>query len=69
MIFLLAPQGYILVSCISRIKGEQEDDIPLPLDKEEIDGFVRGGLSEESFEAYDDTQEPLVPHFFAGYKK
>ena len=28
MVSLLAPQGYILVSCRSRLKGEQEDDIP-----------------------------------------
>ena len=69
MVSLLAPQGHILVSCRSRLKGEQEEDIPLPLDKEEIDGFIRCGLSEESFEAYDDTQEPPVPHFFASYKK
>jgi 2-polyprenyl-3-methyl-5-hydroxy-6-metoxy-1,4-benzoquinol methylase len=69
MVSLLAPQGYILVSCRSRLKGEQEDDIPLPLDKEEIDGFIRCGLSEESFTAYDDTQDPPVPHFFATYQK
>lgn len=69
MVSLLAPQGCILVSCRSRRKGEQEDDIPLPLDKEEIDGFIRCGLSEESFEAYDDTQDPPVPHFFAVYRK
>ena len=68
MVSLLAPQGYLLVSCRSRQKGEQEDDIPLPLDKEEIDGFIRCGLSEKSFEAYDDTQEPPVPHFFATYQ-
>lgn len=69
MVSLLAPQGYILVSCRSRLKGEQENNIPLPLDKDEIDGFVRCGLSEESFETYDDTQDPPVPHFFASYKK
>jgi len=69
MISLLAPKGYILVSCRSRLKGEQEDDIPLPLDKEEIDGFVRCGLNEKSFESYDDTQDPPVPHFFASYQK
>jgi len=70
MVSLLAPQGYILVSCRSRLKGEQEDDIPLPLDKEEIDGFIHHcSLREESFESYDDTQEPPVPHFFASYKK
>lgn len=69
MVSLLAPRGYILVSCRSRLKGEQEDDIPLPLDKEEIDGFVRCGLSEENFVAYNDNQDPSVPHFFASYHK
>ena len=69
MVSLLAPRGYILVSCRSRLKGEQEDDIPLPLDKEEIDGFIRCGLSEKSFYAYEDTQDPPVPHFFASYQK
>jgi len=68
MVSLLAPQGFILVSCRSRVKGEQQDDIPLPLDKKEIDGFIRCGLTELIFEAYDDTQEPPVPHFFAVYK-
>ena len=69
MISLLAPGGYLLVSCRSREKGELEDEIPLPLDKEEIDGFVRCGLSQESFVAYDDDQDPPVPHFFATYRK
>ncbi len=69
MVSLLAPQGHILVSCRSRLTGEQENDIPLPLDKDEIDGFIRCGLSEESFVAYDDTQDPPVPHFFACYKR
>jgi len=69
MVSLLAPLGYLLVSCRSRFHGEQENDIPLPLDKEEIDGFVRCGLREESFAAYDDSQDPPVPHFFASYRK
>ncbi len=69
MVSLLAQQGYILVSCRSRLQGEQEDDIPLPLDKEEINGFIQCGLREKNFEVYDDTQDPPVPHFFASYKK
>ena len=69
MISLLAPKGHILVSCRSRNKGELEDAIPLPLDKNEIDGFIECGLSEKSFLAYDDNQEPPVPHFFACYQK
>ena len=69
MVSLLAPGGCILVSCRSRNAGEQEDDIPLPLDKYEIDGFVRFGLIERSFLAYDDDQQPSVPHFFACYQR
>ena len=69
MVAFLKKEGYILVSCRSRKKGEQLDAIPLPLDKDEIDGFVKCGLTEQSFLAYDDTQTPSVPHFFGVYKK
>lgn len=69
MISLLSSDGYILVSCRSRKKGELEDAIPLPLDRDEIDGFRRdGNLKEIAFEAYDDNQTPPVPHFFACYQ-
>ena len=70
MISLIAYQGVILVSCRSRKTGELEDAIPLPLDRKEIDGFRQTGkLQEVSFEAYDDNQDPPVPHFFACYQK
>lgn len=66
---LVAIYGYVLVSCRSRNSGEKEDDIPLPLDKPEIDNFKLCGLKEKSFLAYEDNQEPPVPHFFATYKR
>ncbi len=69
MISLLSPGGDMLVSCRSRLAGEQENDIPLPLDRSEINGFVRSGLKEKSFKAYNDKQQPPLPHFFAWYKK
>jgi 2-polyprenyl-3-methyl-5-hydroxy-6-metoxy-1,4-benzoquinol methylase len=70
MISLMNKGGHILVSCRSRNAGEMEDVVPLPLDKEEIDDFqTAGGLKEVSFLAYDDTQDPPVPHFFACYQK
>lgn len=69
MVSLLAEQGDLLVSCRSRLSGEQEDAIPLPLDRHEIDGFIRSSLIEKEFMAYDDDQEPPVPHFFAWYTK
>jgi hypothetical protein len=59
-----------LVSCRSRNEGEKEDEIPLPLSRSEMDEFITlDKLSKVSFLAYDDTQEPSVPHFFAVYQK
>ena len=69
MVSFLDKNGVILVSCRSRNKGEQEEVIPLPLDKEEIDAFCRVGLRELGFLAYDDDQEPSVPHFFGVYAR
>jgi len=69
MVSLLVKEGDLLVSCRSRNSGEQEEDIPLPLDRVEIDTFKSLGLSEESFLAYEDEQELPVPHFFVTYKK
>ena len=69
MVSLIANEGEILVSCRSRNKGEELDAIPLPLDQDEIDGFMDLGLVEKSFLAYDDDQTPPVPHFFSSYKK
>jgi SAM-dependent methyltransferase len=67
---LICKDGYILVSCRSRNEGEKENAIPLPLTKGEMDEFVNSDkLNEISFLAYDDTQEPSVPHFFGIYKK
>lgn len=67
---LLAKDGYILVSCRSREENEKEDEIPKPLSKSELDGFVNfDKLKEISFKAYDDKQVPSVPHFFAIYQK
>jgi 2-polyprenyl-3-methyl-5-hydroxy-6-metoxy-1,4-benzoquinol methylase len=67
---LLKLNGNILVSCRSREKGEQEDDIPLPLNFDEINTFVTvEELKEISFLAYDDDQIPSIPHFFACYKR
>jgi len=69
IINLVAPAGYVLVSCRSRVTREQADTFPLALDRQEIDGFVRGGLTEINFTSYDDDQDPPVPHFFAVYRR
>ena len=66
---MVAPGGYALISCRSRNAGEQEGVFPLPLDRAEIDGFVRAGLCEQGFVVYDDDQQPPVQHFFAIYMR
>jgi SAM-dependent methyltransferase len=66
---LVAPGGALLVSCRSREIGQGLDEFPLALDRPEIDGFVRAGLTEILFEAYDDDQDPPVPHYFAVYQR
>lgn len=67
---LIAKNGYILVSCRSKEEDKQEDTIPLPLVKSEINEFINtDGLKEISFLAYNDNQEPSIPHFFAIYQK
>jgi SAM-dependent methyltransferase len=66
---LAAPGGEVVVSCRSRNKGEGLDAFPIALDRDEIDGFQRAGLIEEHFVAYDDDQDPPVPHFFAVYRR
>jgi SAM-dependent methyltransferase len=66
---LVAPGGALLVSCRSRETGEGLEEFPLALDREEIDGFRRAGLVEVALRAYDDDQDPPVPHFFAVYRR
>ncbi len=66
---MAAPGGAVLVSCRNRNTGERENEFPLPLDRHEIDGFVRAGLIEHGFEAYDDEQDPPEPHVFAWYRR
>lgn len=66
---MVAPGGYLIVSCRSR-EGETElDAFPVPLNRQEIDGFVRAGLVEVDFIAYEDDQDPAVPHYFALYQR
>ncbi len=69
MVSLISQDGDLLVSCRSRNSDEEQDAIPLPLDKEEMDSFVHLGLVEKRFLAYDDDQKPAVPHFFSTYVK
>lgn len=65
----VAPEGAVIVSCRSRNKGEGLDEFPVALDRDEIEQFKADGLTEIHFLAYDDDQDPPVPHFFAVYQR
>lgn len=66
---LAAPEGDVVVSCRSRNVGEGLDEFPVALDKNEIDKFAADGMTEIHFLAYDDDQDPPVPHYFAVYRR
>lgn len=66
---LVAVGGELIVSCRSGQKNEVSGTFPVPLDRNEIDGFIRAGLIEAEFISYDDDQTPPVPHYFAVYRR
>ena len=67
---LVAPGGQLLVIARGRAEGEPEGQgPPWPLTREEIDGFLRAGLTEESFEDYADPEPPWVRRFRALYRR
>lgn len=65
----VAPGGQLLAIARGRADDEPEGQgPPWPLTREEIDGFRRAGLEEESFEDYADPEPPWVRRFRALYR-
>jgi SAM-dependent methyltransferase len=66
----VSPGGRLLVIARGRAEDHPEGQgPPWPLTREEIDGFRRAGLDEESFEDYADPEPPWVRRFRALYRK
>jgi SAM-dependent methyltransferase len=65
----LKPGGLLLVVARGREETEPEGDLPWPLTRRELDGFVRAGLHAESFEDFADPEPPWVRRFRALYKR
>jgi SAM-dependent methyltransferase len=66
----VAPGGELLVVTRGRAADEPEGQgPPWPLTREEIDGFLRAGLAEQSFEDYADPEPPWVRRFRALYRR
>lgn len=66
---LVAPAGVVLVSCRVRNPGEKEDAFPLPLTREELDGFLRAGLIREQLEAWIDDENRSIERCFSWYSR
>ncbi len=66
----VAPGGRLLVIARGRAEDEPEGQgPPWPLTRPEIDGFLRSGLAEESFEDYADAEPPWVRRFRVLYRR
>jgi SAM-dependent methyltransferase len=66
----VAPGGRLLA--IARCRAEDEPEgqgPPWPVTREELDGFRRAGLEEESFEDYAEPEPPWVRRFRALYRR
>jgi hypothetical protein len=48
---------------------EPEGQMPWPLTRNEFQGFTQAGLQEQSFEDFQDAEEPQVRRFRALYER
>ncbi len=66
----VAPGGLLLVIARGRADDEPEGQgLPWPLMRAELDGFLRAGLKEESFEDYAEPEPPWVRRFRVLYRR
>jgi SAM-dependent methyltransferase len=66
----VAPGGRLLVIARGRAEDEPEGQgPPWPLTRSEIDGFLRAGLTEESFEDSAEPEPPWVRRFRGLYRR
>jgi SAM-dependent methyltransferase len=66
----VAPGGRLLVIARGLAENEpQGQGPPWPLTRLEIDGFLRAGLKDESFEDYTEPEPPWVRRFRALYRR
>jgi SAM-dependent methyltransferase len=63
------PDGRLLVIARARGDAEAAAQLPWPLTRNEIDGFVRAGLREESFEDLTDSEPPRTRRFRVLYRR
>lgn len=57
------PDGKLLTVVRGRTPDEPQGELPWPLTRQELNGYVDAGLSVESFEEYFDKEEPPARRF------
>ncbi|HTQ59928.1 MAG TPA: class I SAM-dependent methyltransferase [Candidatus Solibacter sp.] len=66
---LVAPGGKLLVIARGREPNEPEGQLPWPVTRTELAGFLRAGLREQSFEDYFDNEEPPARRYRVLYTR
>ncbi len=66
---LVRPGGKLLAIVRGRGLDEPEGELPWPLTREEMNEFIRAGLTEENFEEYFDNEEPPARRFRVLYTR
>ena len=66
---LVAEGGRVFVLCRAREATEPSGELPWPLTREELSGFVEGGLVEGSIETVLDRETPPVRRFRAFFER
>jgi hypothetical protein len=64
---LVSPRGRLLVLCRARDPDEPVGQLPWPITREELNGFLEQGLIELSFESFVDDETPPVRRFRVVY--
>jgi SAM-dependent methyltransferase len=63
----VSPDGTLLVICRARDEGEGVGEMPWPLTREDLEGFVEAGLDLITFEDYMDAEDPPVRRYRAEF--
>jgi SAM-dependent methyltransferase len=65
----VGPRGRLLVIARAREESDPEGRLPWPVTRRELDGFVRAGLREETFEDFLDAEPPGTRRFRVLYRR
>lgn len=65
----VSPGGKLLTVVRGRTPDEPQGELPWPLTRQELDGYIEAGLRVETFEEYFDNEEPPARRFRVLYTR